>query len=126
MANVKVKAIELDNPELPKKEKKKISQRALVEARTIVGAKRTEIKISDKEWEAIQAGAISDTKMQEILANTDIDKLRERAMPRTTTGMTSAKIARAESMLDRGYTWEEVASSLGVSISTVQRALENK
>jgi SOS response regulatory protein OraA/RecX len=95
-------------------------------SRAVTGAKKESIKISDKEWEAIQAGAISDTKMQEILANTDIDKLRERAMPRTTTGMTDAKVARAESMLDRGYSWEEVASSLGVSVSTVQRALENK
>lgn len=126
LANSMVKAELADHPEYDKDDEKRAKSQALEYSRAVTGAKKESIKISDKEWEAIQAGAISDTKMQEILANTDIDKLRERAMPRTTTGMTDAKIARAESMLDRGYSWEEVASSLGVSVSTVQRALENK
>ena len=124
LANSTVRA-ELDaHPEYDNDAVKKAKSRALEYARAVTGAGKQSIDISDKEWDAIQAGAISDTKVREILANTDIDKLRERAMPRTNTGMSTAKIQRAQSMLDRGYTWEEIASSLGVSISTIQKALD--
>ena len=124
MANVKVKAIELDNPELPKKEKKKISQRALVEARTIVGAKRTEIKISDKEWEAIQAGAVSHNTLMKILQKTDVDNLIERSMPRAKTTLSEAKINKIKAMNISGHSNAEIAEAVGCSTSTVLKYLK--
>lgn len=126
LANSTVR-VELDaHPEYDADDVKKAKSRALEYARAVTGAKKISVPISDREWEAIQAGAISDSKVQEILLNTDIDKLRERAMPKTATGLSTAKRQRAETMLDRGYTWEEVASALGVSVSTVKRAIDGE
>ena len=125
LANSTVR-LELDaHPEYDSDAIKKAKSRTLEWARAVTGAKKEQIDITDKEWDAIQAGAVSDTKVQDILANTDIDKLRERAMPRTTKGMTDSKVQRAESMLNRGFSWDEIASALGVSVSTVQRALKD-
>lgn len=120
IANSVIKAKKAQYPELSKKEIKKISQKALTEARAKVGAKRHPIEITDKEWEAIQHGAISDSQLKKILLKADDDQLRSLAMPRTNNGSISAakqnKIAR---MRNAGYTNEEIAKQCSVSISTV-------
>ena len=76
-----------DNPELAydKDKKKKAEAQCLEEARYRVGAKKTSITISDKQWEAIQAGAVSNQKLEAILKNTDVDALKKRALPKTET-----------------------------------------
>ena len=115
-----------DNPELAydKDKIKKIKGQCLEEARYRVGAKKTLIDPTDRQWEAIQAGAISSNKLEEILKNCDIDKIKQRATPRTPKGISPAKIATAKLRLNRGYSPDEVAQSLGVSISTLYRALD--
>ena len=124
LANSTVRAELESHPEYDKDDVKKAKSRALEYARNATGAKKQPIDITPKEWEAIQAGAISSSKLREILNNTDIDKVRTYAMPRTQSGMATAKVQRAKSMLDRGYTWQEVASAMGVSVSTLQRAVD--
>lgn len=123
LANSVVKAKKLDYPDMTKAEIKKESQRALAKARTQVGAKRHPIEITDKEWEAIQAGAISDSKLTKILNNTDIDKVKERAMPRQSKQLSQVKIDRIAAMKNSGYTNSEIAEVLGVSSSTITKYL---
>ena len=115
-----------DNPELEydQDKKKKAQAQCLEEARYRVGAKKIPINISDRQWEAIQAGAISGTKLEDILKNTDIDKLKKRALPRTPKGISPAKLATAKMRISNGYTAKEVADSLGVSVDALYRALE--
>ena len=115
-----------DNPELSydKDKIKKIKGQCLEEARYRVGAGKTLIDPTDRQWEAIQAGAVSSNKLEEILKNCDIDKVKQRATPRTPKGIPSAKLATAKMRLNRGYSPDEVAKSLGVSISTLYRALD--
>ena len=106
---------------------KKASQQALSRYRTEVGSvsrKERSIKITDKEWEAIQAGAISENKLRQILDNTDIDDLRARATPRSTTTLSSAKINRIKAMSDSNYSLNEIAQALGVSTSTISKYLK--
>lgn len=106
---------------------KKIKQQAVTKYRQEVSAvKRSErnIDITDREWEAIQAGAISETNLKRILDNTDIDKLRERATPKVTNTMSAAQINRAKAMQSSNYTLKEIAEKLGVSTSTVSKALK--
>ena len=86
--------------------------------------KERSIKITDKEWEAIQAGAISESKLRQILDNTDIDDLRARATPRSTTTLSSAKINRIKAMSDSNYSLNEIAQALGVSTSTISKYLK--
>lgn len=123
MANAVVKAKQQDNPDMTKSEIKKAGQQALTAARASVGAKRTTIDISDREWEAIQAGAISESKLRQILNHTDIDKIRERATPRNTKTLSTAKMNKIKSMKASGYTTSEIADALGVSSSTVSKYL---
>lgn len=79
------------------------------------------IKITDKEWEAIQAGAITHTTLTKILKNADLDEVRQRATPRTTKrGMTPAAMSRARAMLAAGYPQSEVAEACGVSVTTLR------
>lgn len=127
IANTVVKAKMQDNPDMDKKEIKKARQIAITNARASVGAsgKDTRITITDKEWEAIQAGAISDSKLTEILKYADSDKLKQRAMPKTTTELSTAKVNKIKYMSSIGYTNAEIAESLRISTSTVSNYINN-
>lgn len=105
---------------------KKLKSRSIAKARAESGANKQKVlvDITDKEWEAIQQGAVSNTKLKEILNNTDMDRVRELATPRDKPAMTSASTARARSMLNKGYTYAEVADALGVSASTIRDSLQ--
>lgn len=119
-----IRARKLANPGLTNDQIKKISQQELVRARQKVGARRREVNILPKEWEAIQAGAISKTKLTQIIANANLDILRQLAMPRNTTVLSTTKIRRITNMSNSGYTTSEIAQALGVSVSTVNKYLK--
>jgi predicted DNA binding protein len=119
IANTIIKAKKQEYPDMTKGELKKVSQQALTAARNQVGAKRELVKITDKEWEAIQAGAISEAKLQQIINNADIDVLRQKATPRSTTTLSTAKVNKINAMSKSGYSTAEIAKALGVSTSTV-------
>ena len=112
-------------PDMDPDAKKKLKSRSLAKARTQVGAKKTMIDITDREWEAIQARAVSSTKLDQILKNAKMDKLVQLATPKQNT-MTSAKATRAKGLLDKGYTYAEVAQQLGVSTSTIRDAIKGE
>lgn len=125
--NKKIKEAEDAGEKIPKKDIKKLNQQALTKYRQEVGGvsrRERNIDITDKEWEAIQAGAISENKLKKILDNTDIDKLRERATPKTTVNLSTAKINQIKSMANSNYTTEQIAKKLGVSPSTVTKYLK--
>ena len=119
VANHVVKLKKEANPGMDKDELKKIKTQALNEARNRVGAKKQQISITDREWEAIQAGAISNNKLTKILNNTDLDQIKKLATPKTKFSLTPAKEKRALSMLRTGYTYAEIADALGIPVSTV-------
>lgn len=124
IANATVAAKKQENPDMTRSEIKKASQQALTAARTTVGASRETISISDREWEAIQAGAISKNRLTQIINNVDIDTLRQRATPRSTTVLSTAKVNKIASMSASGYSTAEIAEALGVSTSTVNKYLK--
>jgi predicted transcriptional regulator len=126
MANAAINAKKQANPDITRNEIKKLGQQELTKARAIVGAKRLPVTISDREWEAIQAGAISENRLTQILNNVDIDDLRQRATPRTTNSLSTAKINRIASMKASGYTTKDIANALGVSSTTVLKYLKGK
>lgn len=124
IANSVVEAKKKDNPDMTKAEIRKESQRALTAARASVGAARHPIEITDKEWEAIQAGAISENVLSQILNNTDIDAIRQRATPRSVSTLSPAKQRRVKRLAEYGYTQAQIASELGISSSTVSKYLK--
>ena len=126
IANSVVKAKIQSNPELAdkanKKELNKIKQAALYDARVSVGAsgKETRISIKPREWEAIQAGAISDSMLSKILRYTDPDAVRSLAMPKSATQLSAVQVNKIKAMSSSGrYTIAQIADALGVSPSTV-------
>jgi len=122
IGNTVFQAKKASAPEMDFASEKKLKAQALDAARTRTGAKKNRIHLTDRQWEAIQAGAISDTMLSEILLHSDMDRVRELAQPKTAKKMTTAKTRRAQSMLASGYTRAEVARQLGVSLSTLDLA----
>ncbi len=110
-------------PDMTKSDLKKVRAQALAEARLRTGARKQNIEITEREWTAIQAGAITNNKLEAILRNTNLDRIKELATPRTATVMTSAKQAQAKAMLASGYTPSEVAAALGVNVSTLRSSV---
>lgn len=123
LANSIVQAKKDANPDLTSKELKKIGQQALDQTRRKVGAKRELVYITDREWEAIQAGAISSARLKTLLNNADMDRVKQLATPRNSNELDVNKIARIKSLTLNGYTNSEIASKLGVSVSTIRKYL---
>ena len=124
IANATIQAKKAANPDMTKKELKKAGQQALDKARRQVGAKKEMIEISEKEWEAIQAGAISTNKLQQILNNANMDTVKQMAMPRSSSKLSTAKIDHIATLKASGYTNEQIAKKLGVSTSTIVKYMK--
>ncbi len=123
-ANVVWSAKKKDNPEMSSDDKKKIKTQALAEGRSRYGAKKEQITFTDKEWEAIQAGAISSSKLKRILENCDSDSLKQMALPKSDNSLNSATISRINNYASRGYTLNDISEALGISTSTVSKYLK--
>lgn len=124
VANATYRAKKDANPDMDKTELKKLKGKELLNARNRVGAGKDLIKITPRQWEAIQAGAITKSKLEEILRNSDIERIKELATPRDKPKVSSTQLNRAMLMLRNDkYTIAEVADQLGVSTSTLKEAL---
>lgn len=112
------------NPELKDKDnddkRRKLSAKAMDEARDAVNGgvhtKRYRITLTDREWDAIQAGAISETQFKRVIRYSDKDELKKRALPRQGTGLKASTRSRAIMLLNKGYAPSTVAKELGISI----------
>ena len=127
IAYSEVKAKIQSNPDMDKKEIKKANQIAINNARAAVGAsgKESRITLTDRHWEAIQAGAITDSKLTQILRYADPDDVRQRATPRTTTQLSTPKINKIKSMSSSGYSNAEIAEAIGCSTSVVSKYINS-
>lgn len=128
IANSVVKAKIEANPALAedKKTLKKVRQLAITNARAEATAsgKAVRISLTDKEWEAIQAGAVSSTTIDKVMRYSDPDSVRAKAMPKTMKQLTPAKLNKLKTMASSGmYTNQEIANALGCSPSTVSQYL---
>ena len=129
LASAEIKRKQEDNPDMKSGDLKKMSQRSLSKYRDEVGSisrKKRAIQITDKEWEAIQAGAISDNKLQKILNNSDPDTLRERAMPKATKALSTAQVNRIKRLRDSNFTLKEIAEKMNISTSAVSNYLRGE
>ena len=114
-------------PDLKSEDIRKLSQRSMSKYREQVGAatrRERNITITDRQWEAIQAGAISENKLKSILANSDPDSLRQKAMPKKISGLTNAQVARIRAMNNSNFTINQIAEKMNVSPSVVSKYLK--
>ena len=126
IANTTLAAKRQANPNMSDDELKKAKAQSLKAARIQTGAEKSRIRIEPREWEAIQAGAVSTNRLKEIVANSDLDDLKKLATPKTQTLMSSAKLSRARTMASAGYTQAEIADALGVSLTTLKDGLRGE
>lgn len=132
MANAEVKAKtdkyrEENGVKMKPGDVKKLNQQAITKYRQEVGSvsrRDRSIKITDKEWEAIQAGAISENKLKKILNNSDVDELRQRATPRKSDNLSSTQVSRIKALASSNYTLAEIAKKTGYSTSTISKYLK--
>jgi hypothetical protein len=123
LANAVVSQKRRANPDMEPSEVKKLRSQALAEARTRTGAKKQRIILTDDEWNAIQSGAISNNKLNQILTHADLDQIKQLAAPKTNLLMSPAKQQRALAMIGSGYTQAEIADALGVSLTTLKTGI---
>lgn len=124
----KIAAAEESGNPMEKGDIRKANQQAITRYRQEVGSvsrRDRNIKITDREWEAIQAGAIHESKLKRILANADADELRQRATPREYREVPASTVARLRTLNSTGkYTIAQIADQLGLSASTVKKYLK--
>lgn len=127
VAAKKAKYLEETGENMKKSDIKKLNQQALSKYRNevqSVARRDRSINITDREWDAIQAGAVSENVLTKILSNADVDQLRERATPRTRTAPSAAKINQIKRMNASNYTIAQIAEKLNLSTSTVSQYLK--
>lgn len=116
------------NPQYDKDDIKKVKYQSLEEARARTGANKIKIgskdehgnsTLTEREWEAIQAGAFSSSRLKEVLANADMERVKALATPRSTTSLTTGQMAAAKRMMDSGRPMSEIATALGIPRSTI-------
>jgi len=101
---------------------KKFKGYALTTARMRVKAERPAVHLSEAEWLAIETGAVSSNVINTILLALSPQEIRERFMPKTAAEIPNNVKQRAKQLLMSGdYTYNEIASILGISVSSVVR-----
>lgn len=123
IANATVAAKKAANPGMTEAEIKKLNSQALKAARERTGADKDLVVFEGREWEAVQAGAISNNMLDRILQNANLEQVKQLATPRENTVMTTPTLARAKSMQANGFTPAEIAEILGIPASTLNTAL---
>lgn len=125
IANTRIRQAKRDNPDMTKSEVLKKQAQYLAKARVDTGSAKHRIYITDEEWEAIQAGAVSYTRIKDILNESDQDRFRDLATPKVRGGLSSGQVARAKAMLGNGLAQSEVAKALGVSVKTLMNEINS-
>ena len=121
-----MKALRQANPNMTSKEAKKIATNVLRNARIMKGAdgKGTKIQLTQKEWDAIMAGAVSFQTAYKVMSGMRTEDLQDLAMPKSKKTLSASERGKMKSMYNSGnYTIAEIAEALGVSTSTVRRTI---
>lgn len=105
-----------------KKQMRKLRNQVLARERARFGQK-VKLEITDKEWQAVQAGAVKITTLRKLIEYGDNDRIRELATPKSSglPAMSAGDVSLAKAYLNSGYTLAQVAEALGVSASTVSK-----
>jgi len=108
-----------------KKHLSKLKNQVTNQQRTIVSKQRP-FDITEREWEAIQAGALHKSDVKEIINRANSDIVKKFAMPNNTnySVLSPSNLAHAKAMLNSGFTQADVAASFNISPSTLSKLLK--
>lgn len=114
-----------DNPHADADEQQKYKGKCIVWARNDLGYDRYRVTFSDREWEAVQKNAVSATMFKELLNNADMDAVRDKAMPKQKTTVSTTTKSRIKAYAKSGFTQAEIADAMGLSESTINKVLSS-
>lgn len=117
------------NPDISTDRKKNIRSEMINKARDQNGlpAYEKKIHITPDEWNAIQSNAISKTAMSTLMKKADMEELKEYAMPKKKSNISSGKLASIMRKLENGSaTLAEIAESEGMSVNAIKYSLANR
>lgn len=125
IANGVVDAKVRSNPDMPYKDRAKVTAMALKTARQRLGYDRnaTRIRPTPLQYRAIQEGAVSQSMLDQILESADLDHLKSLAMPKQTQPLTRRQANRISIYRKNGSTVAEIADALGISPARVREYL---
>ena len=108
-----------------KKHLRKLRSQVLKQQRSVLD-KQKQFDITDREWEAMQAGAVNKTLMTEIINKADAERVKALSTPKSSKlpVLSKANLAHARSMLNAGFTQAQVADSFNISPSTLSKLLK--
>lgn len=122
LATSRINAILDEHPEYEADDRRKVRGQELNIARSQTGAKKDRITFTEKQWEAINAGAVSESKLQQLLSNADKDSYMSLALPKKDR-ISDSKKTTAKSLASAGWTQEQIAEFLDISTSSVSNIL---
>lgn len=121
----KIALMKQKGQEIEKSDLKKLKQQALERSREKVGASRTKIDLTKEEWNVINAGGITNNKLERILKYADGDVVKDYATPRPKTTIPIHRINKIKSMLNNSkYSLADIANANGISLTTLNKYLE--
>lgn len=120
VATAWINAAYKEHPDWDKDKKKKIKGQLLEQARKAVGAngKNSRVTFTEKEWEAINHNAISPNFLTQLLSQADKDNYTQLALPKKNR-ISDSKKASIKAMYNAGWSYSEIAKSVGVSTSSI-------
>lgn len=104
---------------LTKAEQARIRSQALAKARASLGGSRPKVHLTDKQWEAVDKGAISKSKITQLLRFMPAEEVREHALPKKRAAVSQSQVNLMIAWKASGYTNGEIADMLGLSPTTV-------
>jgi len=117
MAEIRLRKIESNY--MDPDEEKKLKNRLFRENRTLVGADKNYIELTDDEQKALNSNALSPTAARQVFMNMTAPYRNALFTKPKENKLTANQIAKAEHMLRKGKTQGEVAAELGISVDTL-------
>lgn len=114
-----------ENPDMDADEAKRIKGQALIGARDRAGAKKTRVQFTVKEWEAINAGAVSENQLVKLLKNADAEQYKKLATPRESRVSSSTAI-KIQQLLNAGWSRNDIVNAGYASMETVRDIEDGK
>lgn len=102
-----VNARKQDNPDMDKDDLKKARGNAINYAREATGATKKAVEFTEREWEAVNKGAVSQTTFEQLLSNSKKESYMSYALPRSSR-VSQATANYITALRDAGWTREEI------------------
>ena len=111
---------------LDSEDKRKLRGQCVSDARRRCGALKERVKFTEKQWEAINAGAIHPSTLDKLLRNADKDNYMSLALPKTKRISDAQKIEILTRYSDKKQSYEEIAEAMNISTGSVANVLSDK